>query len=107
MNRIESAPSRSRRLASWLRAFLGEVPGSIRDHLNTRELVRIALTSLAAGGGLLGLLQAVVLASGSIFPSPADASLAAAVLTLILEACRRLDHGDPPSASRPALRRRP
>jgi hypothetical protein len=78
----------------------------LRGHLNTEELTRITVAALAAGGGLFGLLQAVVLQIGTIFPAPGDAAFAAVVLTTILEAQRRLGHGEARSTasrrSRPA-----
>jgi hypothetical protein len=87
--------------------YLEEVPGSLSGHLNREELVRVSVTALAAGGGLFGLLQALALSAGTIFPAPTDAALAAAVLTAILEVLRRLTHGkggdkkpEPPRASR-------
>jgi hypothetical protein len=61
--------------------------------LNTIELSRITIAALTAGGGILGLLEAILLGVGVIFPAPTDAALAALVLTLILEALRRLAHG--------------
>jgi hypothetical protein len=79
------------------RAFWGEVPGALKNHLNTVELTRITITSLAAGGGVLGLLQALLASVGTIFPAPSDAALAAVILTLILDSLRRLDHGQEPA----------
>lgn len=86
-----------------LSVYLAAAPGAIKSHLNAQELVRITVAAVAAGGGVFGVLQAVVLNAGTIFPAPADAALAAAVLTLILEANRRLGHGEEPA--RPAARR--
>jgi hypothetical protein len=73
--------------------FFAEVPGAIKGHLNIVELIRIAVMALAAGGGIFGLLQAIELNVGQIFPAPADAGLASAVLTLLLEVLRRLGQG--------------
>jgi hypothetical protein len=75
------------------RAFWGEVPGALKNHLNTVELTRITITALTAGGGVLGLLQALLKNVGTIFPAPTDAALAAVILTIVLESLRRLDHG--------------
>ncbi len=86
--------------------FWGAVPGSLRNHLNVEELGRITITSLSAGGGLFGLVQALTLNAGTIFPATADAALATAVMTMILEAHRRLGQGQelipPPHPTRPA-----
>jgi hypothetical protein len=78
---------------SVIARFFAAAPGAIKNHLNTAELIRIAVTTLTAGGGIFSLLKAVEINAGQIFPSPADAGLATAVLTLILEVFRRLDHG--------------
>jgi hypothetical protein len=40
--------------------FFDAAPGALKGHLSTVELVRITLTSMAAGGGILGLFQAVL-----------------------------------------------
>lgn len=73
--------------------FWGTVPGSLKNHLNVEELGRITVTSLTAGGGLFGLIQALTLNAGAIFPASADAALATAVMTMILETYRRLRQG--------------
>ena len=52
------------------------------------------IASLTTGGGVLGLLHAVMMNTGTIFPSPTDAAFAAATLTMIMEARRRLGHGE-------------
>jgi hypothetical protein len=76
-----------------VRDFLGPAPGAIKKHLNTDELTRITLTAVTAGAGTMALLQAILMNVGSIFPALADAALAAVVLTVLLEALRRLGHG--------------
>jgi hypothetical protein len=80
-------------VGTFLRDFFGPVPGALKDHLNTSELSRITLTALTAGGGTLALLQALLMNVGNIFPAPTDAALAAVILTFLLEAVRRLGHG--------------
>jgi hypothetical protein len=80
-------------LARSVRDFFRAAPNTLKDHLNQEELIRIAIASLGAGGGLFGLLHAIVLNIGSIFPAPGDAALAAVILTAILEVLRRLGHG--------------
>jgi hypothetical protein len=85
---------RTRALAKKSVRYIEEVPGSLKGHLNREELVRVSLTAVTAGGGLFGLLQAISLSAGTIFPAPTDAALAAAVLTAILEVLRRLGHGN-------------
>jgi hypothetical protein len=77
--------------------FLGAVPGSLKNHLNSDELCRIVAAALTAGCGLFGVLQAVAAHVGTIFPAPSDAAFAALVLTTILEAYRRLGHGENPT----------
>src|SRR5262249_21177905 len=82
--------------------FFAEVPGAIKGHLNIVEPIRIAVMALAAGGGIFGLLQAIELNVGQIFPAPADAGLASAVLTLLLDVPRRPAQGPhAPSPGRP------
>lgn len=89
----------------YLVCFFAAVPGAIKSHLNAEELVRIAVTALSAGGGVFGILEAVMRSVGLIFPAPSDAGLAAAILTMILESHRRLQHGrncdDHPRRSQP------
>jgi cobalamin synthase len=88
-----------------LRDFFTAVPGSLRNHLNAEELYRISVTALSTGGGVFGLLQAVLLGVGNLFPAPTDAALAALVLTTILDSLRRLHHGDSPVRATVAARR--
>jgi hypothetical protein len=73
--------------------FFGPVPGAIKDHLNSAELLRISVAALMAGGGILGILQAILAGVGTIFPAPNDAAAAAFVLTFLLECVRRLSQG--------------
>lgn len=90
------------RLLALLRTFFAAVPGSLKDHLNPQELSRISVTAFSAGGGVFGVLQAVAADTATIFPAPADAALAAAVLTTVIEVRRRLAQGQEPT---PAPRR--
>jgi hypothetical protein len=90
-----------------VRDFLGPAPGAIKKHLNTDELTRITLTALTAGAGTVALLQAILANVGSIFPAPTDAALAAVFLTFILEALRRLGHGQESVPAVAAGMRRP
>lgn len=76
-----------------IRDFFGAVPGSLKNHLNSEELVRISIAALTAGGGVFGLLHAIMLGAGSIFLAPNDAAFAATVLAAVLEVFRRLGHG--------------
>jgi hypothetical protein len=88
-----------------VRDFFAEVPGALKDHLNGSEVTRVVIAALSAGGGVFGVLQALATHAGVIFPAPPDAALATAVLTLILEAHRRLGQGaEPPAASRRSRR---
>lgn len=100
---MKRAIPRVRRLGGlWpsLRSYFAGVPGALKDHLNSEELLRIAITALSAGSGIFGLLEAVLSRVGVVFPAPADAALAAALMTVILETRRRLGHGEPPPAAR-------
>lgn len=90
--------------ASKGRRFFHAVPGSPRDHLNAEELVRVALTALTVGGGTFGVHDALLGYLGLTFPAPADAALAVALMTGLLESGRRLSHGDPLPSSRSARR---
>lgn len=92
-------------LAQRCARFLAEAPHSLRNHLNIDELSRVLLAAFWAGGGIFGLLELVVAQVGGIFPSPADAGFAAAVLTALLEAWRRLSHGSPAASKNSQIRR--
>ena len=85
--------------------FFGQVPGSVMNHLNIEELARITVASLCAGAGMYGVIHSVVLSADSIFPAPCDAALAATLLTMILEASRRLGHGADSEGNPPDLDR--
>ena len=93
---MTKSPENDRSMKSpleWLTRFFAEAPGSLKDHLNQEEVIRISVSSLTAGGGILGLFELVLRSSGTLFPAPADAALATAILTLILETRRRLSQG--------------
>lgn len=94
-----------KKIYATLVVFFAAVPDALKEHLNTEELGRISLAALAAGGGVFGVLQGVLFNTGTIFPAPADAALAAFLLTTILEVNRRLAQGAEPA--RPTGRRRP
>jgi hypothetical protein len=87
--------------------FFAAVPGAVKNDLNFKELRRITVTAVSAGSGAFGILEALMHSTGVVFPSPSDAALAAIVLTIILEAHRRLSHGEEivPAPSRPRLHR--
>jgi hypothetical protein len=87
-------------VAASIREFFGPAPGALQDHLNSVELSRITITALATGGGILALLEAILLNVGTIFPAPADAAVAAVFVALIIEAFRRLGHGLEPVSVR-------
>jgi hypothetical protein len=78
-----------------IRDFLGPAANSLKNHLNARELIRVVVTALVAGGGVAGVLQALLAAVGTVFIGPGDAAVATTVITLVLEVVRRLDHGQP------------
>ena len=84
-------------MAPLLRYF-SAVPGSIRGFINPRELHRSILTALGSGsllGVLILILQSVLAHASSIFPDAGTASLAAIVLTLVLDLLRRQGQGQP------------
>ena len=60
---------------AWIKLtdFIAEAPGSLRGHLNVEELARVAISALAGGGGVFGILNLIVVYAGLIFPAPADA----------------------------------
>jgi hypothetical protein len=93
MKALSDKPSTFTNLGTFVRDFFGPAPGALKDHLNTAELSRTAIAALTAGGGTLALLQAILMNVGTIFPAPTDAALAAVILTFLLEAGRRLAHG--------------
>jgi hypothetical protein len=95
--RVSSLLVRSR---NAIAGYFAAAPGTLKNHLNADELARVTVSALAAGGGIFAVLEAIVLHAGTIFPAPTDAALAGVALTLILEALRRLGHGDEPPASR-------
>lgn len=80
-------------LLARLKKYFAEVPGSIRGFLNVNELVRVLMTSIVSGGGVLAVLQALAASAGTIFPAAQDAALAALLLTSLLEVTRRLQQG--------------
>jgi hypothetical protein len=85
-----------KRLWTWFLDFVSAVPGSLKNHLNVQELSRVTVAAISAGGGVFSILQAISAHLGTIFPSATDAAVAAVVLTMILEARRRLGHGGEP-----------
>jgi hypothetical protein len=87
-------------MAARILEFFEAVPGCLANHLNAQELFRIIVAALSTGGGVFAVLQGILVAVGVVFPAPSDAAFAAVVLTTILEAHRRLGHGQPLS-SRP------
>ena len=82
------------------------MPGATKAQLTLEEVVRIAITTVSAAGGLFGVLQMMEWKRGPIFPAPIDAGFACALLALVLETCRRLDHGESARrrGTRPGLR---
>ena len=74
-------------------ALLSEAPNSVVHHLNTHEVVRIASLSILVAGCVLAGSSLLFGCTDLTFPSPADSALAAAVFVSILDARRRLSHG--------------
>ena len=93
MNRSKSRKGWIGKPFNRLSEYLAAVPGSLRGHLNADELARVALLAVTGGSGVFGVLNAIAISAGQIFPAPADSALAVAVFAVILECRRRLDHG--------------
>src|ERR1700722_2430569 len=80
-------------------AFFGPVASSIKGSVNTAEILRVTLTALVSGGGVLGVLAAyqgdlsVILTS----PTPVSLALAGYALTFVTDLVRRLNHGTTPT----------
>lgn len=81
--------------------FVAAVPGSIQNHLNVAELVRVAISAATVGGGVLGTLSYFQSHLAGIVAAP-DVALASAVLVLITESYRRLSHGQVLTVQKPA-----
>ena len=80
--------------------FFTDVEGSIKGFLSPEELYRSILTSLGSGtsiGVVMLLLQSLLANAGTIFPNPTVASLATALLTLVLDLLRRQTQGNTPA----------
>lgn len=86
---------------SFIGKFLGPAVGSIKGHLNIEELLKTLVTAVLAGGGILGVLTALIPVIGVIVPNAADAALATGVLTVIVDVVRRLQHGTAPPTPSP------
>ena len=76
-------------------AFFGPVANSIKGSVNTAEILRVTLTALVSGGGVLGVLAAYQGDLSAILTSPTPVSLALAgyALTFVTDLVRRLNHG--------------
>jgi hypothetical protein len=82
-----------------IKSFLAPVPKTIRGILLPEELFRSVLTAFGSGslmGLLLVALQAVLSSVAVIFPSPIVASLATAILTIVVDQVRRLEQRSTP-----------
>lgn len=84
--------------AAAARRFFAAAPCSLKNHLNTQELMRITVTAVTAGGGVFAVLQACVASAGTIFPAALDAALAVTLSTSMIEIYRRLGQGAEPPA---------
>ena len=83
-------------IAHWIYG-LRAAAGAIRDYLNPVELVRVVLPAILHGGGIYGVLTALLGSAGAIF-TPAYVGAAVAVLTALVQIARLLDHGTNPSS---------
>jgi hypothetical protein len=87
-------------MLSALKKFFAAVDGSIKGLIVPEELYRAILTSLSSGssaGVVILLIQAVATHASTIFPNATVASLATALLTLILDLLRRQGQGTVPA----------
>ena len=83
-----------------LKNFLSAVEGSVQGQLNANELFRSIVTSLSAGTGmglLLTILQLILSNVATIFPNPPVATLATALITLVIDLIRRQNQGSTPT----------
>lgn len=80
------------KLASFLKAFAEAAPGALAGHLNLAEIQRIAFTTLLSSGSVAAIVPALLGAVGTVV-APQDVALATAVITIVSEVRRRLDHG--------------
>ena len=90
-------------------AFFGPVANSIKGSVNTAEILRVTLTALVSGGGVLGVLAAYQGDLSTILTSPTPVSLAVAgyALTFVTDLVRRLNHGTTPPLPLPLPLPRP
>jgi hypothetical protein len=93
-------------MLNMIKKFFASAPNSIRGALVPEELLRSIMTALGSGS-LLGLLllalQAVLNNAAAIFPNPIVASLAIAILTIVVDQVRRLEHGVAPTPTPPPI----
>ena len=80
----------------WVRRWLAPVPGAVRDRLCARELVRVLVTAVLAGGGLGPILVTLASNVHLIAPGidPGWSTTLVALLTAAAEALRRLHQGE-------------
>lgn len=77
--------------------FLKPSADSMRGFLNTEEVVRIAWTSgfvSILAGATAEFLRELGADSGRIFASPAAAAMGGALLTILADTVRRLNHDE-------------
>ena len=87
-------------MLSAFKNFFAHAEGSTKGLLSPEELYRSILTSLGSGstiGVVMLLLQSLMSNASTIFPNPTVASLATALLTLVLDLLRRQSQGDKPA----------
>ncbi|WP_435018922.1 hypothetical protein TA3x_000912 [Tundrisphaera sp. TA3] len=87
-------------------SFFAKVDGSRKGLIVPEELFRAIVSAVGSGAILtfaIGGLQLVVDHASVVFPNPAVAGLASAILTLILDLLRRQNQGPTqPEVVRPA-----
>jgi hypothetical protein len=87
-----------------LKRFFTVAESSIQGYLSPEELYRSVLTAFGSGttiGVLILVLQSILTDVSTIFPSPAVASLATIILTMVLDLLRRQSQGNVPTPPTP------
>ena len=85
------------KLLRKLGSFFGKVDGSRKGLIVPEELFRAMVSAVGSGtliSLMIALLEMVLSHASLIFPNPAVAGLASALLTLILDLLRRQNQGD-------------
>jgi hypothetical protein len=82
------------KIRNQISQFFKETPNSIRGYINIRELYRIILLALAAGGGTEIMIASLHDSLNTILVNPTDIGWISAVLVATVEILRRFQHGE-------------